>query len=276
MSEVRTGSARSVLLTLLGEFVEPIGRPVWTASLLHVLRSLGFEDQTARQAIDRASESGWIECTRFGRNVRWELTGRGKELIAQGLERVLSLGGDQQPWTGQWQILFISIPSNRRAVRRRLYAALNWEGFGNPTPGLWLSPHLHRQDEARRIVAEAGLTDSTFAFVGPSSMVGADDASLVRQAWNLDEVEQRYGELLDEFNVPQPPGGQELLLAHVRLVNQGQRLPFLDPQLPPELLGDWIGRRATRLFEQRRAEWGPAARTAWLDIVEQTRPGSDS
>jgi phenylacetic acid degradation operon negative regulatory protein len=272
MGEVRTGSARSVLLTLLGELVEPIGQPVWTSSLLHVLRGLGFEDQTARQAIDRTAEAGWIDCTRFGRNVRWELTGSGKELIARGLERVLSLGADQQPWNGQWLVLSVTIPSERRAVRRKVYAALNWEGFGNPTPGLWLSPHVHRQDEALRIIADAGLRDSTFAFVGPASAVGADDQTIVRRAWNLDEVEQRYAELLEDFSREPPPGGEELLLAHVRLVNEGQRLPFLDPQLPPELLGSWVGQRATQLFERLRAERGPAARAVWRHVVEQTRP----
>jgi phenylacetic acid degradation operon negative regulatory protein len=272
MSEVRTGSARSVLLSLLGEFVEPIGQPVWTSSLLHVMRGLGFEDQTSRQAIDRTAEAGWIEATRFGRQVRWELTGTGKDVITRGLERVLSLGAEQDPWTGEWLVLSVTIPSNRRTVRRRLYAALQWAGFGNPTPGLWLSPHVQRHDEACRIIADAGLQDCTFAFVGPSSAVGADNEALMRQAWNLDEVEARYGGLIAEFEIERPSGGQELLLAHVRLINLGQQLPFLDPQLPAELLGDWVGRRATRLFEQRRAEWGPAARLVWLDVVDQTQP----
>ncbi len=262
-----------MLLSLLGELVEPIGQPVWTSSLLHVMRAFGFEDQTSRQAIDRTAEAGWIECTRFGRQVRWELTGQGKEVIARGLERVLSLSVEPQPWTGRWLVVVVTVPASQRAARRRLYAALRWEGFGNPTPGLWLSPHVHRQDEARRIIERAGLVDSTFAFVGPSSAVGADDASLVRQAWNLDEVEQRYAQVLHDLGAERPAGGEELLLAHLRLINVGQHLPFLDPQLPTELLGgDWVGRRATRLFEQRRAEWGPAARAEWLDVVTRTSP----
>ncbi|MDT7771332.1 MAG: PaaX-like protein, partial [Pseudonocardiales bacterium] len=34
---VAAGSARSLLLTVLGELVYPNGKPVWTASLLYVL-----------------------------------------------------------------------------------------------------------------------------------------------------------------------------------------------------------------------------------------------
>jgi phenylacetic acid degradation operon negative regulatory protein len=273
MSGVRAGSARSVLLSVLGELVEPLGRPVWTASLLHVMRGVGFEDQAARQAIDRAAEAGWIESNRFGRNVRWELTVRGKELIARGAERVHSLAGSGDGWAGEWLTLLITVPADRRQVRRRLYAALSWAGFGNPTPGLWLSPHPDRRSEAETIVAEAGLRDTTFAFVGPSAAIGLDDDAIVGRAWDLDAVAASYEEMLPTFAPGRTPApGDELLFAHVALVNEGQRLPFLDPQLPGELLGDWVGHRAIRLFEERRAEWAPSAHARWAEVMALTAP----
>ena len=40
--QVSTGSARSLLLTILGEFVMPNTNSVWTASLLYVLTGLGI------------------------------------------------------------------------------------------------------------------------------------------------------------------------------------------------------------------------------------------
>ena len=46
-----TGSARSVLVTVLGELVEPYGQPVRTAALLYVLKGLGYGEHAARQAI---------------------------------------------------------------------------------------------------------------------------------------------------------------------------------------------------------------------------------
>ena len=49
------GSARSVLVTELGELGWPENRPVWTSALLYVLRGLGIEEQTARQAIARGA-----------------------------------------------------------------------------------------------------------------------------------------------------------------------------------------------------------------------------
>jgi phenylacetic acid degradation operon negative regulatory protein len=46
----------------------------------------------------------------------------------------------------------------------------------------------------------------------------------------------------------------------------------MDPQLPDELLPDWIGRRAATVIQQRRSEWYEDAQTRWLDVVRMTSP----
>ena len=94
---VSAGSARSQLLTVLGELVMPNGNSVWTSSLLYVLTGLGIEEQTARQAIARGAAAGWITPHRQGREVQWELTPAGRRLIDQGAERVYSMSGESYP-----------------------------------------------------------------------------------------------------------------------------------------------------------------------------------
>ncbi len=64
--ELGAASARSLLLTVLGEFVLPDGRPVWTAALIDLLGALDVAEKAARQAIMRTSDSGWIEASRVG------------------------------------------------------------------------------------------------------------------------------------------------------------------------------------------------------------------
>jgi len=81
---VSAGSARSQLLTVLGELVMPNGNSVWTSSLLYVLTGLGIEEQTARQAIARGAAAGWITARRQGREVQWELTPDGRREAEQG------------------------------------------------------------------------------------------------------------------------------------------------------------------------------------------------
>ena len=60
-------STRGYLLTVLGEFVLPVGGRVWTAALLDALGALGVEERTARQAVWRSAERGLLESERVGR-----------------------------------------------------------------------------------------------------------------------------------------------------------------------------------------------------------------
>jgi phenylacetic acid degradation operon negative regulatory protein len=269
---VSVGSARSLLLTVLGELVMPNGNSVWTASLLYVLTSLGFEEQTARQAIARGASAGWIEGQRRGREVRWDLTESGRRLIEEGTERVYSMSGEAGPWDGNWLVLLVSIPERQRSVRKRLYAALSWEGFGNPTPGVWLSPHPDRRDRVEQVIGSLGLHDSTLAFAGTSLSVGLSDEEIVRRSWDLDEVSARYERLLVRFSGLQPEPGDLLLLTHIQLVSEWQRFPFLDPQLPEALAPNWIGRRAAVVFRQQRSQWSDDAQARWREVVKETSP----
>jgi phenylacetic acid degradation operon negative regulatory protein len=96
--------------------------------------------------------------------------------------------------------------------------------------------------------------------------------TIVRRSWNLDEVSASYAQMMAEFADRRPASGDELLLAHVALVNEMQRFPFLDPQLPDELLGSWVGHDAAQLFEARRAEWTADAHARWAEVVDMTTP----
>jgi phenylacetic acid degradation operon negative regulatory protein len=272
---VAAGSARSLLLTVLGELVYPNGKPVWTASLLYVLMGIGVEEQTARQAIARCAAAGWLIGEKHGREVRWQLTPSVKRLVEDGMRRVYSLHMRDDPWDGTWLILLVTVPHTHRAVRKKLYGALSWAGFGNPTPGVWLSPHPERAAEAERVIADLDLTDSTLSFTGSAMRIGLSEEQVVRRAWALDDVAAVYEALLDRFSDARPDPGDATLLTHIELVSQWQRLPFMDPQLPDELLPDWIGRRAATVIQQRRSEWYEDAQTRWLDVVRMTSPAVD-
>jgi phenylacetic acid degradation operon negative regulatory protein len=271
-----TLSARSLLLTVLGEHVYPSESWTWTASLLYVLHGMGVEERTARQALARCAAAGWIEGDRHGRDARWALTDRGRALVGESIQRVYSLAEPSPRWDGRWLVLLVSVPRQRRSARRRLYSALSWAGFGNPTPGVWLTPHLERAGEARAIVADLGLWESALSFVGASAAIGLQDDEIVRRAWDLDDVAARYRALLDRWQRARPTAGDPVLFAQVELTCALGRLPFLDPQLPEELLPRWIGRRAHALFAGRRTAWFPAAHARWREVVAHTTPAPRS
>src|SRR5690242_14039810 len=91
--ELGAASARSLLLTVLGELVLPTGAPVWTSALLDLLADLGVAEKAARQAILRTADSGWIEPRRSGRETRWSLTPSGERLLREGTARIYGFAG---------------------------------------------------------------------------------------------------------------------------------------------------------------------------------------
>lgn len=264
-------SPKSLLSTIFAELVLPNRDAVWTASLLYVLIGLGITESAARRGIARAAGAGWIESNKVGREVRWWLTDNGLEVIEEITRRVISLECQPERWDGKCVILSITVPHDKKSARRPLYNALGWAGFGSPMPGLWASPHVDRLDEVRRVVQELGLRDSAVCFVGETTKIGLSDREIVQRAWDLDEVAERYRALLNTFEGLEPSGGDDLLFTYLTLVSEWHKLPYMDPQLPTDLLPDWIGRRAVSTFTELRHRWKPATLARWSEIVRETR-----
>jgi phenylacetic acid degradation operon negative regulatory protein len=265
---VGAASAPALLLTVLGEYVLPADRPAWTATLVAVLSGFGIEEKASRQALARAATAGFIVAERTGRRVRWRLTDPGRHLLTDGAERIYSFAEPAPPWDGRWLLLSATVPEGQRHLRHQLRTRLSWAGFGSPAPSLWVSPHSRREAEAQRIVADLGLGATALSFTGPFAGIGAQ-GSLVEQAWDLGELAGRYRSFLDEFAATRPAPGAPTLVAQARLVHQWRRFPFLDPQLPAELLpNDWIGVRAGLRFRELHARWHAEAQRYWRELAD--------
>lgn len=263
-------SARSLLLTVLGEFVLPHGEPVWTSALLRVATGLGIEEKSARQALNRMAADGWIASRRSGRRVRWELTSHGRSLLREGAERIYSFGHERDSWDGRWLVLLVSVPESRREIRHQLRTKLSWAGLGSPAPGVWISPHAAREAEAKQVVDELGLEAAVFSFSGTFGGIGSERA-MVEQAWHLDDLAAAYEDFVRTFAGLRPEPGDQVLLAQVRLVHEWRRFPRLDPQLPQELLPPhWIGLRAANVFTDLHRAWHDEAQRHWTALAAES------
>jgi phenylacetic acid degradation operon negative regulatory protein len=263
---LNSGSARSVLLTVLGELVWPTGEAAQTSALLYIMNGLGIEEATARQAIVRASDSGWVEGHKHGREVSWTLTPYLRKVFEQGSDRVFSLSNPFSDWDSQWLIVMITVPQSHRAQRKKLYSGLTWAGFGNPSPGVWLTPHAARRDHVIELVKHLGLREWALSFHGPVDGVGLSEAEIVAHGWNLDSLAEDYARVYEEFRDPQPQGIDELLFTEIRALGQLQRFPFTDPQLPEALLPEWIGRTVVSHIKSLREEWTESVRERWAEL----------
>jgi phenylacetic acid degradation operon negative regulatory protein len=272
--EIAGSSARSLLLTVLGEFVHPRHSSVWTATLLDALGVVGVEEKSARQALTRTASEGLLRSTRHGRRVLWELTSPGAELLDEGTRRIYGFMRERHPWDGRWLVLSLPIPESQRQLRHRLRTRLTWLGLGSPTSGLWVTPDATKSDAVDEAVRELGLEARAFAWVGPASGIG-DETALLADAWELDAVEDRYVAFLADFGSREVDSPAEAFVAQVEMVQAWRRFPFLDPDLPAELLDHaWPGPRAAAVFHDRHAAWHRQAQSQWdrLDRIAGPKP----
>ena len=262
--ETGAASARSLLLTVLGEFVLPGRAPAWTAALVGALAEVGVEEKAARQALARTAAEGLIAAERDGRRVRWRLTPAGHALLSQGAERIYGFGRGIADWDGRWLVVAVSVPETHRRLRHQLRTRLTWAGLGSPLPGLWVSPDAGKEKEAAAAVADLGV--QAFSFTGPFGEVG-DEQRVVRAAWALEDVEAQYSEFVAAFSQVRATTPAEAFAAQVRLVQAWRRFPFLDPALPAQLLPQtWPGQAAAELFHRRHEEWHDPAQQHWAGL----------
>ena len=258
-------SARSLLLTVLGEFVLPHEASAWTGALVAALAELGVEEKAARQALSRTAAEQLLVSERDGRRVRWHLTPQGTRLLAEGADRIYGFGRGIEDWDGRWLVLAVSVPESQRQLRHSLRTRLTWAGLGSPLPGLWVTPDTGKDKEVAAVVEALGVDG--FSFTGPFGQVG-EVQRVVADAWQLAAVEQRYREFLAAFASSRTGTPAEAFRSQVRLVQQWRRFPFLDPGLPAELLPDtWPGPRAADLFHRRHDRWHAFAQRWWETLM---------
>ena len=259
-------SARSLLITVLGEFVRP-HEAAWTQTLLEVMESLGVQPKATRQSLARLGENGWLERTKEGRRTRWNLTDTSRELLESGAERIYGFGQSPRSWDGRWSVLLASLPDGHPTSRHRLRARLGWAGYASFEQGAWISPWTDHEHAAVQVLDELDMRVAT-SFVAELGQLG-DGQDIVRRAWKLDDVNARYRDFIDMTPTASASGAaaaRELTL----LVHRWRRFPFLDPELPAELLPDgWLGAPAAALFGAARSALIEPATTWWLASDER-------
>jgi phenylacetic acid degradation operon negative regulatory protein len=245
---------QDLVVTLLGTYVRPFGRAVWSGGLVMLLREFGFSDGAARAALTRLVRRGLIARVRSGRLVHYSLTPRCERLLIEGDGRIFTLG--RLPANiGPWTVLWHQIPEDRRLERARLGRRLRFLGFGSVQDSVWVSPHDHR-DEVAELLAELGVAEHALVFVSLlGSGAGGGLPALVARAWDLSELEGRYEAFcsgFDRYLEPDAPAlsDREAFLVRTRLMHLFRGFAQLDPELPEELAPLAAPRtRAAEIFE---------------------------
>jgi phenylacetic acid degradation operon negative regulatory protein len=249
-------AARSVLLTVLGEYVLPASGSAWQETLVGALGTVGHKTHAARQALARSVAAGWLRAERHGRRSRVHLAPDTAEMLRSGAERIYSFG-EPWDWDGHWLLVVLRVPEERREVRHQVRTRLAWAGFGSLGGGLWITPHVERERELRDL-AGGGVAELV-SFRAELGELG-DPRKVIADAWDLDAVAEAYRGFVARFGRLRPGGPEAAFRAQTLLVHEWRRFPFLDPDLPDDLLpARWPRRRAHDLFAERHAQWHESA-----------------
>ena len=246
-------AARSVLLTVLGEYAMPRGGAVWQESLVAALGALGHTEQTARQAVARSTRDGWLSGQRVGRRTRMTVSPGTAQMLEQGRERIYGFGREVE-WDRRWLVVVLRIPENRRRVRHHVRTRLARAGMGSLGGGVWIAPHANREPLVEAALHAADAAGEAITFRAGMGSLGRPEDLVA--AWDLEGLAAEYGAFCGRFAALRPRGAEAVFRAQTELVHGWRRLAFLDPDLPAELLPrGWPRRQAYELFHRRIGAW---------------------
>jgi len=84
----------------------------------------------------------------------------------------------------------------------------------------------------------------------------------------LPALRAEYERFVEDFSSIDPADDAETFAAQTTLVHAWRRFPFIDPDLPDDLLPrDWPRRRAYELFRERHERWAPAAQQHFDELA---------
>ncbi len=251
-------SSQDMVFTVYGDYIRHQGGEAWTGSLIELLGLFGLTGQAVRSTLSRMSRKGWLTSRKAGRHSFYSATPKCIQLLEEGAERIFQPRCD--PWDGRWYLLTYSIPESKRSLRRGLRKRLQWLGFGALHQATWISPRDLRP-QVEEVVDSLDIHANVELFTVEHHGFSCDE-EIVARCWNLQELNEyyadfisRYGPVLEQHQARLQAGDSlkldECFVHRFMLVHEFRSSPYVDPNLPRELLPDeWLGERATQLFQQ--------------------------
>jgi phenylacetic acid degradation operon negative regulatory protein len=253
---------RSLIVTTYGLYARRSGGWMSVAGLIRLMAFLDVDAPAVRSSILRLKRRGVLEGERRDAVAGYALSGAGLHMLEEGDQRIFER--PRASLADGWLLAVFSIPESERNKRHRLRSRLVWLGFGTVSSGVWVAPG-HREADARAVLARDGLDG--FVTLFRSDYLGFGQVEKEAAGWwDLAGLAAQYEEFLAVWKprLTVQHDDQAAFRDYLTALTVWRRLPFLDPGLPVEVVGeDWAGERAGRLFSELRKEWaGPAERHA--------------
>jgi phenylacetic acid degradation operon negative regulatory protein len=249
---------RAAMLTLYGDYVLKRGGEIGIGSLIRLLGNFGLSEQAIRSAVSRMCRAGLLKVRQEGQKSYYSLTEDGHSLLTKGTQRIFVRKNHQ--WDGSWHIVIYSIPERMRQARDRLRLELDWLGYGPLSEATWISPYdltKEVEDLAERLQIKEYIQMFQAKHQG-----SANPKKIVSRCWDLGKIHERYAKFIAKYrpklesHLKRLQAGEtiepsECFVERFNLIHEYRKLPFLDPDLPRELLPEnWLRPQAAALFDE--------------------------
>lgn len=250
--DARPGSTASLLRTLVGLFLRPLGGWISAADLVALAGDLGIESGVARTGIARLKQKGLLIAERSG-PIGYRLNPAAVSMLERGDRRIFQMR--EMTDSDTWCLVSFSIPESARSIRHQLRRRLHWIGAGVVSPALWICPG-HLQAEALHILEELGARRWATLFQASAPVVAGTLVEAAAQWWDLAALRTEHLAFQESLTtLPDDP-----FAAYVQLIDRWRVLPYTDPGLPPSMLpADWPGRRSFDEFARLSTDLAGAA-----------------
>ncbi len=244
--------AGSLITTVFGDSIAPRGGTVWLGSLINAMNEFGISERLVRTSVFRLARDGWLGANQVGRRSFYSLSNEGRQKFEQATHRIY--GEPRLDWSGEWTLVLLSglDAVRREAVRKEL----SWLGFGATSTSLMAHPAADL-DDLKNLLARLSVQDAVVVMTGRTPDESQDEAmrDLVRNSWNLEEIDDRYQQFLGRFEPVRKSVRRNGKLSpknafqiRTLLIQEYRKILLRDPLLPSEMLpDDWHGLHAYQL-----------------------------
>ena len=267
-------SARSALVTILGDSIIPLGGEIWLEHLRSLSSLFGFSDRLVRTSLSRLVAEDWVVGERAGRKSRYTVTALGRSESLAASQRIYHAPSAAMapPHAEAWLLIFVTeLDADQERelrvcgahpLRRNVFAVAN----ANDRPALDLAAKRHGWD----------IATASFSTGGPAA------APTFRKASGLDDAEALYRRFIDNYGTVAQSGTfshsapsdlaavgpAEAFALRTMVVHDFRRARLRDPMLPPRLLGpQWPGVDA---FAIARSLYRAVEQSAWGYLADLT------
>lgn len=257
----RRVQAGSLIISVFGDAILPRGGRIWLGSLIRLLEPLELNERLVRTSVFRLAKEEWLRTETVGRRADYVLTNSGRRRFEEASRHIYA--SHAPLWDRRWRLI-LAVGELEPKERERIRQALFWQGFGVLGSDCFVHPSADLTAAFDALVAE-GLgdqLDKLMPLLAADSRSGlsANDADLVRRAWNLEALAEAYAgfvaaylPILAELRRDRQAevDAESAFLLRTLLIHDYRRLLLRDPELPEVLLpADWPGQKARLLCKE--------------------------